>query len=162
MRFWQVLEAQVLTCRPNANDLALLTVKVYFDGVPGCQQGDNMSSMGSGEMGGSTPTAVEAEGRDEFVQRLVSDFETHRMGVDLAVVGYILGKVLEPEEKWQAGLEAGRIDLDKVTRLLRDSLALAADRAEASSTRLVVDLSLAKPALYEVIHGYCDFPFLIC
>lgn len=122
-----------------------------------------MDFQGGGERGDSGDTISVPEGRDEFVSQVVSDFEGRRIGVEYEVVGYILSQVLEPEDKWRAGLEEGRFELSWIARLIEESLDLAADRAEQRD-RLVIDVSLAEPAFHEVVEGRyrCAFPFLIC
>ena len=121
-----------------------------------------MSSAG-GAWGGDGDVAVAPVGRGDFVQALVSDFETRRVGVERPVVGYILGEVLAPEEQWVSALEQERFDLERVRGLMTEALDYAADIAEGRD-RIVIDEPLARESFMEVIHSRnnCDFPFMIC
>lgn len=117
------------------------------------------ATAGGGHSGVTTPTLP--VGRSQFVEQLISDFETRRMGVETEVVGYILGEVLVPEDQWRSGIEMGRFDLEVVRRLMEESLEAAADIA-MTRERIVIDRPLAEKTFYETIHGRCAVPFLIC
>ncbi len=120
-----------------------------------------MATAGGGQRGSSGSTTFAQQGRDEFVQRIVSKFE-RRIGIETEVVGFILSG-LAPEKEWQAGVRAGKIDLDFVTRLITEALELAAERAEGRE-RIVIDVPLADRAFHEVIevrYG-CPYPFFFC
>ena len=111
--------------------------------------------------GGGLQTAAASIGRDEFVEKLVNDFENRRIGVETEVVGYILDDVLVPEDQWRAGIEMRRFDLDVVRKLMEESLDAAADIA-MTRERIVIDRELAERTFYDTIHGRCAVPFLIC
>lgn len=121
-----------------------------------------MATFG-GAYGGGGAVIAAPVGRGDFVEALVSGFELRRIGVDRAVVGYVLDEVLAPEEDWQQGIEDGRVDLEHVSRLITESLDEAADVAERR-TRLVIDEPIARAAFWKVIHERrnCAFPFMIC
>jgi hypothetical protein len=120
-----------------------------------------METSGGGQHGAAGGTAFASQGRDDFVQELVDNFE-HQIGVEREVVGYILSG-LAPEEQWQAGLAAGEFDLDMVARLIVESLERAAEQA-IERDRIVIDVPLAERAFHEVIElrYRCPFPFFFC
>jgi hypothetical protein len=121
-----------------------------------------MSSAG-GSWGGGGSVISAPLGRGDFIEGIISDFETRRVGVERPVVGYILNEVLAPEDEWRAGIENDRFDLERVRALITESLEHAASVAERRD-RIVIDEPLARASFMAVIHerNNCAFPFLIC
>lgn len=126
-----------------------------------------MNARGSGFRGGSgigdTTTLPNPGDRGQFVDDLVSRFEGRRMGVDSAVVEFILQKVLVSDEDWARGWKKRRFDPARVAAKIEKSLELAADRADEAGA-LVIDVSLAEE-IYDKVRKKrrgCVFPFRKC
>lgn len=121
---------------------------------------------GGGFRGGAGSGGVQVlpnpEDRRGFVAYIVEDFETRRMGVDPAVVKFILEKVLVSDEEWTRGWRERRFQPERVKTKIEASLDLAADRAKDEGAR-VIELPVAEAVYQEARkRRACVYPFRKC
>jgi hypothetical protein len=104
--------------------------------------------------------AAAAEGRSTFVDYTINDFnQSSPMSVSDEVRAYILEEVLRPDDEWEAGIRAERIDPEKTHRILTDSFHEAKEHVQDQDVG-----SEVRSVFYEVIYNRwrCPFPFHFC
>jgi hypothetical protein len=122
-----------------------------------------MEGSGSGgRHGAGGQQVIDPSNPGEFVDYVISSFESNRMAVDSAVVAYIRKEVIVEGREWEDGVRNGRIDLAQTQEILAAALGATAALAERVG-RPMIDLTLATPTLDEVIEGRgCPYPFRRC
>lgn len=104
------------------------------------------------------PLASAREGREAFLDAILSEFEMHEMGVESGLRSYLLDDAIVDEAEWQEAVAQSRLDPEATQEVLFEFLNEAGTLARARS-RYTVDLETGRQAFHEVVHVRFGKPY---